>query len=59
MPDMSPEAIRMRLLRVSQLRKLCLSLGKARRKSDSTNRKPSEIQNEKGRHTMAGGTGEQ
>jgi hypothetical protein len=28
--DMSPEAITMRIRRVSQLRKLCLSLGKAR-----------------------------
>jgi hypothetical protein len=27
--DMSPQAVTVRLIRVSQLRKLCLSLGKA------------------------------
>lgn len=29
-PDMSPHAVTVRLIRVSQLRKLCLSLGKAK-----------------------------
>jgi hypothetical protein len=29
MTDMSPHAVTVRLIRVSQLRKLCLSLGKA------------------------------
>lgn len=28
-PDMSPRTVTVRLIRVSQLRKLCLSLGKA------------------------------
>lgn len=38
--DMSPRAITARLIRVSQLRKLCLSLAKAKPIAPSGERKP-------------------
>jgi hypothetical protein len=38
--DMSPRAVTVRLIRVSQLRKLCLSLAKAKPVAPSGDRKP-------------------
>jgi len=49
-PDMSPQAIAVRLRRVSQLRRLCLSPGKAKPKSNpptSKNSHPHHLQNRK------------
>lgn len=39
--DMSPKAVTLRLKRVSQLRRLCLALGKAHRVEHSANSKTS------------------
>ena len=38
--DMSPKAVTVRLMRVSQLRRLCLALGKAKRVEHPATPKP-------------------